>query len=146
MHEDVVLVSECVYRAVTYTGELFVTLCYSGSAAVHHGHSILVEIWACNLLRTAYDHIVCTLFATAAEVVRCEEVVPSVMLEDERSLYCTVSCVEVLSSRVSSHGCISLRCILGSTLRTAADREPYLRLSHACEGLIELEHLESAPE
>ena len=132
MHEDVVLVSECVYRAVTYTGELFVTLCYSGSAAVHHGHSILVEIWACDLLRTAYDHIVCTLLAAAAEVVRCEEVVPAVMLEDERSLNRTVSCVEVLSSRVSSHGCISLRCILSSTLRTAADREPYLRLSHAC--------------
>ena len=69
MHEDVVLISECVYRAMSYSGELFVTLCDSGSAAVHHGYSILVEIWACNFLRAAYDNVIGTLLATAAKVV-----------------------------------------------------------------------------
>ena len=69
VHEDVILVSECIYRAMTYTGKLLVTLGYSRSSAVHHGNTVLVEIWACNGLGAAYDYVVCTLFGTAAEIV-----------------------------------------------------------------------------
>ena len=32
VHEDVILVSECIYRAMTYTGKLLVTLGYSRSS------------------------------------------------------------------------------------------------------------------
>ena len=91
----------CECRIVTYSEEFLVWSVEKCAASLVHALAFLVNEWACYLLRTSIDSLVCGVFATTAVVETYEQIVVVAMLEDERSLNGVRACLDDIVSFLS---------------------------------------------